>query len=138
MSWASAEKIHTAKTQRLSSSSYAPPRNVPYGIREASTKLGEIVLNGVTGRPIGGGSATFGAVVEFDDELIVVSSEEEQARIEGPVTRWRLYPRSMNYENHLHVIFDDRIEILAFYRDYFVDQDKKRFGTKYRTGRWRG
>ena len=39
----------------------------------------------------------------------------------------------MNYENHLHVILDDRLDVLAFYDDYLVDQRQKKFGIEFRT-----
>ncbi len=132
VSWAHDEKIYTAGVRRLTSSHYTQ-KNVPNGIKAASSALGDIVLENAIDRPIAGGSATFGAVVEFDDRLIVVSSDENQSTIDGPVTRWRTYPRAVNYENHLHVILDDRLEVLAFYGDYLVDQREKKFGIEFRT-----
>ena len=133
VSWAQDEKIYTAGIRRLTSSHYTQ-KNVPDGIKAASTALGDIVLEDAIDRPIAGGSAAFGAVVEFDDRLIVVSSDETQSTIDGPVTRWRTYPRALNYENHLHVILEDRLEVLAFYGDYLVDQRQKKFGIEFRTG----
>ncbi len=131
VSWARSDRIHTAQMHRLTSSSYVQ-KHVPGGIDKASASLGEIVLDNEGGHPVSGGSATFGAIVEFDDRLIVVLSDESQVTIHGPITRWRTFPRSVNYENHLHIIFDDHIAIYAFYSDYFVDQRKKRFGIEYR------
>ena len=129
VSWAQAEKIFTAGMQHLTASLYTQ-KEVPNGITAASAALGEVVLANATAQAIAGGSAPFGTIVEFDDSLIIVLSDEEQFSIDGPVTRWRTYPRAVNYENHLHVIFDDHLEIFAFYGDYFVDQDRKLFGTK--------
>jgi hypothetical protein len=37
----------------------------------------------------------------------------------------------MNYENHLHVILDDRIEIYSFNHDYFLDQEEKNIGIQF-------
>ena len=130
-SWARAEKIYTAQRNRLTSSRLTQ-KNLPSGIKTASTRLGEVTLESAGEVPTSGGSSTFGTIVEFDDKLIVVSSDETQAIINGPITRWRTYPRSINYENHLHVIFDDHLRVFAFYKDYFVDQQEKRFGFEYR------
>ena len=80
---------------------------------------------------IGGGTAYFGTIVEYNDALIVALSNGEVYPIEGDITRWRVYPRSINYENQLHVIFDDRIEIYSFNHDYFVNQRIKNFGMAY-------
>ena len=129
VSWAHSEKIFTTDAQRLTASRYTQ-KNVPNGISAASTALGEVTLTNVTTQATGGGSAPFGSIIEFDDSLIVVSSDEEQFSIDGPVTRWRTYPRAVNYENHLHVIFEDHLDVFAFYGDYFIDQDRKQFGTK--------
>ena len=131
VSWACAEKIHTARSNRLTSSRLTQ-NDLPNGIERASVRLGDVLLKSGTERPISGGSSTFGSIVEFDDMLQIVGSDESQTTIRGPITRWRTYPRSINYENHLHVIFDDRLEIFAFYRDYFVDQRHKLFGIEYR------
>ncbi|UOX33953.1 hypothetical protein LXD69_00205 [Flavobacterium sediminilitoris] len=38
----------------------------------------------------------------------------------------------MNYENHLHVIFDESIDIYSFNQDYFLDQDDKSIGIQFR------
>jgi hypothetical protein len=52
--------------------------------------------------------------------------------IPGEASRVRIFPRSLNYENHLHVILDDRLEIYSFNNDYFVDQKSKDFGFAFR------
>lgn len=52
--------------------------------------------------------------------------------IPGEVTRVRIFPRSLNYENHLHVIHNNTLEIYSFNNDYFVDQKAKDFGFAFR------
>ena len=131
-SWAYAEKIYTARERRLTSSLYTQ-KEIPNGINKASTALGEIELSHVNSPAIAGGAAVFGTVIEFDDRLLVVQSDETQLSMEGPITRWKTYPRAMNYENHLHVILEDHLEVFAFYKDYFVDQRIKRFGVEYQS-----
>ncbi len=45
--------------------------------------------------------------------------------INEPITRWRVFNRSVNYENHLHVILDDSLCIYGFLHDYMRnDRDK--------------
>ncbi len=43
---------------------------------------------------------------------------------------WRVFPRSDHYSNQLHIIYDDRLEIVSFVHDYFVDQSSKLSGFK--------
>ena len=55
-------------------------------------------------------------------------SDDQPYIMQFPVVRWRVFPRSKHYVNHLHVILDDRIEIYSFNNDYFVDQRSKKAG----------
>jgi hypothetical protein len=48
--------------------------------------------------------------------------------IPGEPVNWRVFPRSKHYANHLHVVYDDRLEVWSFNHDYFLDQKKKRLG----------
>jgi hypothetical protein len=94
-------------------------------------KLADIDLKEWKGRVIGGGSAHFGNIVECENALVVVQSDGNTFTIPEPVTRWRVYPRSLNYENHLHVILDDRLEIYSFHHDYFSNQMEKNIGIEF-------
>lgn len=69
---------------------------------------------------ISGSAAYFGNIVEFYDGLWVIRSDGEITKVNKPVTRWRIFPRSINYENQLHVILDDRLDIYSFNHDYFI------------------
>lgn len=95
------------------------------------TKLNSISFDNINGRVINGGSAYFGNIIECENALIVMQSDGDIFTIPEAVTRWRVYPRSLNYENHLHVILDDRIEIYSFNHDYFISQGDKKLGIEY-------
>lgn len=81
---------------------------------------------------IGGASAYFGNIVEFENGLSVIQTDGQSLTINQPVTRWRIYPRSINYENQLHVLLDNKMEIYAFNHDYFIPQYNKLLGLDYR------
>ena len=83
------------------------------------------------GRIIAAGSSFFGSIVECENALVIILSDDSSHTIEGPITRWRVYPRSINYENHLHVVKKDCVEIYSFNHDYFVDQANKLIGTRH-------
>ena len=80
---------------------------------------------------IGGSTAYFGNIIEFMDGLWVVRSDNEITRINKPVTRWRIFPRSINYENQLHVVLDDRLDVYSFNHDYFISQVDKTMGLAF-------
>jgi len=46
----------------------------------------------------------------------------------GESVHWRVFPRSENYSNQLHIIYEDHIQIVSFVHDYFVDQSQKLLG----------
>ncbi len=96
------------------------------------TKIREVNLLPWKGSVIGGGTSYFGTIVECENALVILLSNGENLTIQGPITRWRIYPRSINYQNHLHVIKDDRIEIYSFNQDYFLEQNTKVYGIAHR------
>ncbi len=103
-----------------------------YDQREIFTKLNFYELeDGMKGRVLNSGTAYFGNIIEYENGLIVVQSDGDKFLISEPITRWRIYSRSRNYENHLHVILDDRIEIYSFNHDYFLNQKEKQIGITY-------
>ncbi|WP_380184886.1 hypothetical protein [Kalamiella sp. sgz302252] len=74
------------------------------------------------------GVAPFGTIVEFSDKLIVLRSDGEIETFPGELVHWRTFPRSEHYSNQLHLIYEDRLEVVSFIHDYFVEQDEKIFG----------
>ena len=80
----------------------------------------------------------FGTVVELDSGLIVICSDETIVDVCGEPVSWRVFPRSRHYENHLHVIHDDHLEVLSFNHDYLVDQQTKVSGISLGKGRVSG
>jgi hypothetical protein len=87
------------------------------------------------GRIIGGGVSYFGTIIECENAVVVMQSDGSFFNIPGSATRWRVYPRSINYENHLHVIFENRLEVYSFNQDYFENQDGKDYGFSYKNDR---
>jgi hypothetical protein len=100
-------------------------------------RLKTVDFNAWKGKVINGGTAYFGNIVECENALVVIQSDSKILTIEGPITKWRIYPRSMNYENHLHVILDDRIEIYSFNHDYFLNQENKEIGIEFKAEKHR-
>lgn len=78
------------------------------------------------------GLAYFGILLETSDQLHVFRSDKDVWSMPGPIVRWRTYPRTKYYENHLHVIVQDAVHIVAFVHDYWQDQEEKIAGISYR------
>lgn len=98
---------------------------------EKFTKLGRLDVKELISRPLSASSAVFGNIVEFDDCLLVIQSDGDIFQLNQPVTRWRIYPRSINYQNQLHVLLVDCMHVYSFNHDWLQNQWEKRIGTEY-------
>ena len=78
------------------------------------------------------GLAYFGILLETTDQLLVYRSDNEVWSTPGPIVRWRTYPRAKYYENHLHIVVQDAVHIVAFMHDYWQQQKEKIAGITYR------
>lgn len=136
ISWGIEDKLYKATEGGFEIIKYNNYANEEKG-EEKFNHLKAVNFNAWKGKVVNGGTAYFGNIVECENALIVIQSDGRTFTIPGPITKWRIYPRSMNYENHLHVILDDRIEIYSFNQDYFVNQENKEIGIEFRAEKHR-
>ena len=124
--WGAGDKIFRFSEGRVGVTKYTPHAKKP----PTFTFKGDIPLEDPeTGASVvAARAASFGSVIEKDDALLVMLSTGDSLSLVGEPTNWRVFPRSKNYINHLHVIYGDRLEIWAFTHDYFVDQESKLSG----------
>ncbi len=69
---------------------------------------------------VSAGSSQCGTVVELDNAICLFEdwdAKDGHTTILGPVTRWRMYPRSKAFSSHVHIIFDDRLDIVVMNDD---------------------
>lgn len=126
-SWGAHDKLCLTNTQEILVVRYSP--NIDNKPR--FTNLGSIKINNtIKGDILNADCALFGYIIETDDGILIVDSQLNHQWIEGEPVNWRVFPDSIDYTNHLHIIYEDRLEILSFYQDYFVDQETKKIGIK--------
>lgn len=83
---------------------------------------------------VSAGSCMCGTVVELDNAICLFEDlrrEDGRCTITGPVTRWRMYPRSKEFSGHVHIIFDDRLDIVVM-NDEIRGWDERRQGFQRR------
>jgi hypothetical protein len=131
-SWGSQEKIYLANCNTIEVVKYTQKNVNSDNKNEVFQHLDSISFNENLGKVISGGIAYFGVIIEYDDALQVLCSDDTLIILRESVARWRVYPRSKRYENHLHVIYEDRLVIYSFNHDYFVDQIHKVKGIQFR------
>ena len=119
-SWAAQDKICQAANGSIRVAKYQP-WNQEHPIK----RLGSLPLEHHDETLVSAKVALFGTVVELDSRLIVLASNGDIHPIAGEPVSWRVFPRSRHYENHLHIIYDDRLEVLSFNHDYLLDQRQK-------------
>ena len=103
-------------------------------MKYTSTKqqsLGRISIENLTDEIISADSSYFGVVLEMDESLLVVDSLGQSHFIQNEPVNWRVFPKSINYINHLHIIYEDYMDIYIFTHDYFVNQKEKKLGIRY-------
>jgi hypothetical protein len=129
LSWGSNEKIYRAVEGGLEMvrfNNYAKPGEPIF----STTKF--IPLQAWKGKVLSAAVAYFGTVLHCENAVVVMLSDGSFYNIPGEISRVRIFPRSLNYENHLHIIHEDKLEIYSFNNDYFVDQKSKDFGFAYK------
>jgi hypothetical protein len=123
--WSRQEKIYLAGNDGLRVARY-----IPWEEKERRLlRMPDLIPFRAQGKVLAGAVANFGTVLEFENSLTVLLSDGEEIWIGGDPIAWRIFPRSKHYENQLHVIFDDHIDLFSFNHDYFVDQGSKLLGT---------
>ena len=76
----------------------------------------------------------FGIVIETSKSLYVVEINGKITKLNNDneeFVKWRVFPKSNCYANQIHVIYDDRIEIISFNNDCFYN-GKEKVGFKHR------
>jgi len=79
---------------------------------------------------------TFGVVIQFNNKIIVLLSDgslkEYSENKDNKIVSYRTYPKSNCYTNQLHIIYENKLDIISFNHDYFVNNNEKDFGIKYK------
>ena len=123
------DKIYQVRGRRLLVCRYAPwpDRRAP-----RLQRIGHVDFLPQKGELISARVALFGVVLEFQNAIVVVPSDDgEPYTVWGEPVAWRVFPRSRRYENHLHVITSDGLDVFSFNHDYFIDQESKKSGMRY-------
>ena len=131
-SWGTKDKICQATNSRVEVVQYNPWKETD---EERLRPLGTIQLQPWKGKVISGGIALLGTIIECENAIVVVPSEGDPITLPGEPVNWRVFPRSKYYENTLHIVYEDSLEIYSFNHDYFVDQKTKRSGIRFAESR---
>ena len=132
ISWANNEKFYHYEQNKLSIVNFIQ-KNLQETLDSAFVNKMEIPLNEWRGDVISSGVAYFGTIIECENAMFILLSDGRTLTLPGSVVKWRVYPRSIRYENHLHLVKTDCIEIYSFNHDYYINQFCKQYGIAYRT-----
>jgi len=97
---------------------------------ESFSQKGKLALNINSSQILATGTAAFGTVIELTDRVLVIRSDGVVESFPGEAMHWRVFPRSENYGNQLHIVYEDRLLIVSYVHDYFVNQKTKMTGSK--------
>lgn len=131
LSWANDDKIYRITSSGMDMIRFTQSKLKEGSYKEAFTNKQTFDIRHSDGKTaISAGVGLFGNIIEYENGLLIIQSNNEFFDIKGPITRWRMFPRSVRYENQLHVVLDEKLEIYSFNSDYFIDQEAKVFGSK--------
>jgi hypothetical protein len=138
-SWGHQDKLCQAVDRRISIVRYVPwekdreARLKALGLIDLAIHPGAEVIDLAPwkGDVISANVAVFGTIIECENAIVVVPSDGPVLTLPGEPVNWRIFPRSVQYENQLHAVYHDRLEILSFNQDYFVDQERKLSGIRH-------
>lgn len=120
--WGSKDKIYQISGNEIHALKFNPFADES---EEELSTIPEIRLPSIGSSVVSAKVASFGTIIELDDELLVMQSDNTIFRILGEPVQWRIFSRSKHYENQLHVIYNDRLEIYSFNHDAFINQKNK-------------
>ncbi|HXC34246.1 MAG TPA: hypothetical protein VNV43_00110 [Candidatus Acidoferrales bacterium] len=124
--WGGKDKICQAGDGEMTIARYTPWLNGTDRFRV----LRRVTYDPGKGNPVAAAVAPFGSIIELDKSIVIVRSDDEILNIPGVSVNWRVFNRSKQYENQLHVIYERRLEVYSFNHDYFVDQKEKFSGIR--------
>ncbi|WP_157903146.1 hypothetical protein [Cupriavidus malaysiensis] len=134
-SWGAREKIYRITENGIEVADYqhstpkkSPNAQIKLIDDETFDRRGTINTKIGANQVVATGTAPFGAIIELNDRIIVIRSDNEVDEFLGEPVHWRVFPRSEHYSNQLHIIYEDRLEVISFVHDYFVNQKSKLAG----------
>jgi hypothetical protein len=141
--WGAREKMYRLNSNGISVSNYSKGKKLKDIEKQAKIaknksmpgfeKIGFVAKSFIVDEFVSAGTAPFGTVLEFDEKIVVLRSDGMIDHFDGEPVQWRIFPRSSNYSNQLHIIYEDYLLIISFVHDYFVDQSEKLLGFSKKT-----
>lgn len=129
--WGCREKMYRLTESGIEVTDYQPSISKSKStVRQSAhfSQRGHVSVDFDASSVVATGTAPFGTVLELDDSVVVLRSDGVIEKFSGEPVHWRVFPRSEHYSNQLHIIYDDRVDIISFVHDYFVDQEGKLSG----------
>jgi hypothetical protein len=120
-SWGIQDKLYVYRNQGIDAIKYSSQKN---GF-PSFERIGRIELDSWKGEVVSAEVTPFGTVIECENAIIIIQSDNKIFTIPGEPVNWRVFSKSHNYTNQLHIIYEDRLEIFSFYNDYFIEQADK-------------
>jgi hypothetical protein len=100
-------------------------------IKNKFVSIGSVETKEPIGDIISADSSFFGIVLEQEDGLLIITSSLDYIKLPGEPVNWRVFPKSRNYINQLHVIYEDYLLIYSFNHDFFINQSDKKIGISF-------
>ena len=114
-SWGFQDTLYQAIENGIKIVDYQP--SDPKGVRNCIEPPGTVPIHLGEGNVVSASAATFGTIIELEDEMIIYTKAGDIITFPEEPVNWRIFPRSKNYKNQLHIIYEDRLEVISFLDD---------------------
>jgi|SanBayMetagenome_1026888.scaffolds.fasta_scaffold02444_3 hypothetical protein len=128
LTWGVSDKICLLKKSSIDLVKYFPKTKA---IKNKFVSIGSVETKEPIGDIISADSSFFGIVLEQEDGLLIITSSLDYIKLPGEPVNWRVFPKSRNYINQLHVIYEDYLLIYSFNHDFFINQSDKKIGISF-------
>jgi hypothetical protein len=128
LTWGVSDKICLLKKNSIDLVKYFPKTKA---IKNKFVSIGSVETKEPIGDIISADSSFFGIVLEQEDGLLIITSSLDYIKLPGEPVNWRVFPKSRNYINQLHVIYEDYLLIYSFNHDFFINQSDKKIGISF-------
>lgn len=113
-SWGINDRIYKLKRDGLEYVTFTQ-KGLKYEYNKAFSEVNFIKFQSWKGDLLSASASSFGVIIECENALVIKSEIcDDYLNISGPITRWRTFNADDKYYNQLHVIHDDRIQVLSF------------------------
>jgi hypothetical protein len=103
-SWGVQDKLYVYRDQGIDAIKYSSRRDG----EPIFDRIGRLEIDSWKGEVVSAEVTPFGTVIECENAIVIIQSDNEIFTIPGEPVNWRVFSKSHHYTNQLHIIHEDQ------------------------------